>query len=87
MNVGSEDEYCNIDIVKLICKKMEKNFDESVEFIKDRPFNDSRYYINYEKIQSYGWRQKRHIYNDLDEILIFHENMFCQYSFLLYYRS
>lgn len=80
LNVGSEDEYCNIDIVKLICKKMEKNFDESVEFIKDRPFNDSRYYINYEKIQSYGWRQKRHIYNDLDEIIEWYSKNLFRYK-------
>tara|TARA_B100000963_G_scaffold359326_1_gene386378 strand:- start:9843 stop:10799 length:957 start_codon:yes stop_codon:yes gene_type:complete len=68
-NVGSVDEYRNIDIVKLICEKMNKDFDKSVKFIKDRPFNDSRYYIDYKKIQSYGWNQERHIYDDLDEII------------------
>ena len=56
-NIGSPFEYKNIDIVKLIAKENNRNF-KNTKFVKDRPFNDFRYSVNYNKIKKLGWAPK-----------------------------
>ena len=49
-NIGGHEEKANIDIVKLILKKLGK--DESlIEFVQDRPGHDLRYAMNPSKIE------------------------------------
>jgi UDP-glucose 4,6-dehydratase len=58
-NIGSDDneEYSVLDIAKILIKKIKKTdeYFEYIEYIKDRPFNDKRYYISNEKIKKLGW--------------------------------
>ena len=58
-NIGSDDneEYSVLDIAKILIKKIKKTdeYMEYIEYIKDRPFNDKRYYISNEKIKKLGW--------------------------------
>ena len=35
-----------------------KNFLKNIKFIKDRPFNDFRYSVNFNKIKKLGWKPK-----------------------------
>jgi dTDP-glucose 4,6-dehydratase len=56
-NVGGENENTNLDITKLILKKLNKN-DDYVKYVKDRPGHDQRYSLNCEKIKNLGWQQK-----------------------------
>ena len=46
-----------LDIAKILIKKIKhtENFDEWIEYIEDRPFNDKRYYISNSKIKELGW--------------------------------
>ena len=46
-----------MDVAKLLIKKIKKtdNYDEWIEYIEDRPFNDKRYYISNQKIKDLGW--------------------------------
>jgi len=54
-NIGASREMKNIDIVKLILKKLGKS-DELIEYVKDRPGHDRRYAIDSTKIQTeLGW--------------------------------
>ena len=55
-NIGGHEEKANIDIVKLILKKLGK--DESlIEFVQDRPGHDLRYAMNPSKIEKeLGWK-------------------------------
>ena len=57
-NIGSNFEYKNIDIVKIIAKENKKLFLKNIKFIKDRPFNDFRYSVNFNKIKKLGWKPK-----------------------------
>tara|TARA_B100000886_G_C20424068_1_gene493037 strand:- start:1646 stop:2602 length:957 start_codon:yes stop_codon:yes gene_type:complete len=57
-NIGSPYEYENKKVVKLIAKLNNINFDKYTYFTKDRPFNDFRYSINFNKIKKLGWRPK-----------------------------
>ena len=58
-NIGCDEgmEYSVIDIAKILIKKIKKTekYDEWIEYIEDRPFNDKRYYISNQKIKDLGW--------------------------------
>jgi len=62
-NIGGNNEWFNIDIVKLILKKLSKSEDQ-ISFVKDRPGHDRRYAIDSTKIQTeLGWAP-RHQFED-----------------------
>ena len=49
----------NMDIVNQICKLMDKNPDDVIEYVKDRPGHDRRYAIDFSKITNeLGWKPK-----------------------------
>jgi dTDP-glucose 4,6-dehydratase len=58
-NIGSDenDEYTIIDISKLLIKNIinTEEYDKWITYIKDRPFNDKRYYISNQKVKDLGW--------------------------------
>ena len=55
-NIGASREMKNIEIVKLILKKLGKG-EELIEYVKDRPGHDRRYAIDSSKIQNeLGWK-------------------------------
>ena len=67
-NIGTKDERSNLEIAKLLAKKLGK--DEScIEMVKDRPFNDKRYSIDIEKLSRLGWKQKHGFETALDETI------------------
>ena len=35
--------------------KNTENYDEWIEYVEDRPFNDQRYYISNSKLKDLGW--------------------------------
>ena len=62
-NVGGFNEWKNIDLVKLLCKQMDKKLGRSagdseklIAYVKDRPGHDLRYAIDASKINTeLGW--------------------------------
>jgi len=55
-NIGGNNEWYNIDIVKLILKTLKKS-EEQILYVKDRPGHDRRYAIDSSKIQNeLGWK-------------------------------
>lgn len=68
-NVGTEEEYRNIDIAEALCKIFSLNSDEYITYVADRPFNDARYSVNYRKILDLGWSKNRILMDDLPEIV------------------
>lgn len=63
-NVGGLNEWKNIDLVKLLCKVMDKKLNREagsseklIEYVKDRPGHDHRYAIDASKITAeLGWK-------------------------------
>jgi len=59
-NIGCDDgmEYSVLDIAKMLIKliKHTDDYEEWIEYIEDRPFNDKRYYISNEKVKNLGWK-------------------------------
>jgi dTDP-glucose 4,6-dehydratase len=58
-NIGCNEnmEYSVMDIAKKLINliKNTDNYEEWIEYITDRPFNDKRYYISNEKLKNLGW--------------------------------
>ncbi|MDH7605908.1 MAG: dTDP-glucose 4,6-dehydratase, partial [Melioribacter sp.] len=65
-NIGASREMKNIEIVKLILKKLNKT-EDLIEFVKDRPGHDRRYAIDSSKIQNeLGWKPEYEFETALD---------------------
>lgn len=75
-NVGGLNEVKNIDIVDLLCAKLDelqpradgKSYVEQKTFVKDRPGHDRRYAMDCRKIQSeLGWQPQESFATGLDK--------------------
>merc|ERR1712127_202093 len=57
-NIGCDEEFTNLEVaeelVKAVCPTKDKK--TMIEFGKDRPFNDVRYYLNFNKLLAPGWK-------------------------------
>jgi UDP-glucose 4,6-dehydratase len=76
-NIGSSDEFQNIDIVKKIIKRVKPNddFKNWIIYVKDRAFNDVRYFLCYEKLLSLGWNSEVNFENGLNETIDWYLNV------------
>jgi len=58
-NIGCDEgmEYSVMEIAKILIKLIKKtdNYEEWIEYIEDRPYNDMRYYISNQKLKDLGW--------------------------------
>ena len=73
-NIGGHEEKANIDIVKLILKKLGKP-ETLIEFVKDRPGHDLRYAMNPKKIESeLGWKPSVTFEEGLDKTIDWYLN-------------
>ena len=72
-NIGCNDnmEYSVMEIAKKLIKRIKKteNYDEWIEYIEDRPFNDQRYYISNKKLRDLGWNVKIYLEEGLNDLL------------------
>ena len=76
-NVGGLNEYKNLDLIKLICKKIDIKLNREqgtseklITFIKDRPGHDKRYAIDATKInKKLGWKPKFTFESALDRTI------------------
>jgi UDP-glucose 4,6-dehydratase len=59
-NIGTHEEYTVMEVAMILIQFIKKSysFENFVCFIKDRPFNDSRYFISNQKLKELGWEIK-----------------------------
>ena len=68
-NIGGNNEWRNIDIVKLILKEVSKP-ESLITFVKDRPGHDRRYAMDSTKIRTQlGWEPARRFESGLSETI------------------
>ena len=60
-NIASDDELTVMEVTRLIIETIRntQEYDQWIEYVDDRPFNDKRYYICANKLKSLGWCQKK----------------------------
>lgn len=72
-NIGCDShlEYSVMEIAKILIHKIKgtHNYDEWIEYIEDRPFNDKRYYISNEKIKELGWKIEVEFDDGINELI------------------
>jgi dTDP-glucose 4,6-dehydratase len=81
-NVGGENEWRNLDLVKYLCgvlaAQTRKNIEEYlslISFVQDRKGHDFRYAINCDKIKSeLGWKQQYTLERGLEETVRWYLN-------------
>jgi dTDP-glucose 4,6-dehydratase len=58
-NIGCDEnmEYSVKEVAKILIKliKNTENYNDWIEYVEDRPFNDKRYYISNKKLKDLGW--------------------------------
>lgn len=59
-NIGTTQEFSVMDVAKMLVEKMtdDKNLDNHIEFVDDRPFNDFRYSVDTRLLKSLGWEER-----------------------------
>jgi dTDP-glucose 4,6-dehydratase len=72
-NIGCDEkmEHSVMDVAKILIKliKNTDNYDEWIEYVLDRPFNDQRYYISNHKLKDLGWNIKKSFIESITEII------------------
>ncbi len=82
-NVGTEHEYSNMEIAQLVCEGLGREFDYVVEHVADRPFNDARYAVKFDRIKALGWRPKRHLEDEIERIIYWYKDNMSRYAHLI----
>lgn len=54
-NIGTHHERTVIDVAHDISREMNIGHHQDIEFVRDRAFNDTRYFIGYEQLEQLGW--------------------------------
>ena len=72
-NIGCDEgmEYSVMEVAKILIKmiKHTDKYDQWIEYIKDRPFNDQRYYISNQKLKDLGWNIKFNLMEGLKQLI------------------
>ncbi len=72
-NIGCDEgmEYTVLDVAKHLINKIKNTdkYNDWIEYIEDRPFNDKRYYISNKKLKDLGWTIDIKFENGIDELI------------------
>ena len=72
-NIGCDPnmEYSVMEVTQLLIKmiKNTEDYDEWIEYIEDRPYNDQRYYISNQKLKELGWKIKVNFMDGLYDLI------------------
>ena len=76
-NIGGENEYSNLELVKLICKILDRikpkssgKYADLITFVEDRPGHDQRYAIDTSRMRNeLGWNPSVTIFEGLEKTI------------------
>ena len=78
-NIGSNFEYQNTKVVKLILNKFGLKFEPNVEYVTDRPFNDFRYSIDINKIKKLNWKPRYKLEDKINFVINWYKRNYKQF--------
>ncbi len=79
-NIGSRNEYSVNEITLLLCDLMNRDFEDQVQYVKDRNFQDKRYYIDIRKVSQLGWKEEISFDIGLKETILWYLEFFPSYQ-------
>ena len=68
-NVSTNESYTVLEVTKMICDDMGKDFNDCVEYVDDRLFQDPIYLSNSDKLRSLGWLPTRTLKQTLPKLI------------------
>jgi len=75
-NIGGGNEWCNLDIVNLVCERLNElqpgavDYRNHISFVKDRPGHDRRYAIDAAKLRrELGWEPRHDFRSGIEQTL------------------
>jgi UDP-glucose 4,6-dehydratase len=78
-NIGTEDEYKNMEIAGLICQHFGLPLKDNLINIENRPFNDFRYSVNCDKLLNLGWKPAYQFKETLPKVIDWYEKNIHRY--------
>ena len=79
-NIGTTQEYQNIDIANMLCHAFGLAPQQNIKYVEDRPFNDGRYSINWDKMTALGWKPTKTPDQDLPAIIQWYQDEYGRYG-------
>lgn len=79
-NVGTIDEYKNIEIAHMICDIFGQGYEDWITNVEDRPFNDARYAISWDPLSELGWSPKTFLKDEMINIAHWYMGQFERYA-------
>jgi 3,5-epimerase/4-reductase len=72
-NIGCDEnmEYSVMEVAKILIEMIKgtDDYDEWIEYVEDRPYNDQRYYISNQKLKDLGWEIQVNFLDGLYDLL------------------
>ncbi len=79
-NIGTHEEYTNLEIATMVSGLFGRSPSSVVDFVADRPFNDGRYSISWDKLSSKGWAPRNRLSEDLPQLSNWYKSEFSRYT-------
>ena len=79
-NIGTNEEYTNLEVSQMICSQFGLKLDDCATFVEDRPFNDGRYALNWNHITDLGWKPTMKLENELPKVAKWYSDNFARYE-------
>lgn len=72
-NIGGNNEKTNLEVTKIILSTLNKS-DSLIEYVKDRPGHDKRYFLSNAKINKLGWKPEANFEQTMKETILWYKN-------------
>lgn len=82
-NVGSHAEHSNNQVAQMICSHLGLDPEKVIDYVSDRPFNDTRYAVETSKIEALGWQQSAALEERIGSVIDWYKTHQHRYSDLL----
>lgn len=79
-NIGTMQEFENIEIAHKLCDLFGVRADDYITYIEDRPFNDARYAVTWDKIAALGWKPETDLLDQLPSMAKWYVNHFERFN-------
>lgn len=79
-NIGSCEEYTNLQMATMVSGLFGLNPESVIDFVADRPFNDGRYSIRWDKLSAKGWLPQHRLSDDLPMLAAWYKQVVWRYA-------
>ena len=79
-NIGTQEEYTNLEVAGMIAGNFGVEAESVCDFVPDRPFNDGRYSISWDKLSAKGWAPQHSLKRDIGRLVQWYETHLWRYA-------